>query len=473
MIRVSKTMGAASTYVLLAGLQRGVSFLMLPFITHSISPIEYGAASMLSAAGGLLGAVFAAPLVQLIIRAAARGEDNGPALLRTAGTYCYYVMPIGIALLAGCVALFVPEMLGVAGYLWGIELLAIGFSPAASTFAMWVAQAREDLARFAWLSASSIAATATTKILFVIVFKMGVLGWVLSDLLSAAFSAVLAVCLVRLPQARVDLQQIGYALRFTLPLIPHSVSFWVLLYLSRPAMAAVSTLQQVGLLAFSLNIAQVAGLVLAETNRAALPRYSREVFRAPTRQTINLVRWQLIGAFAVPATVACGVALAGRWIVAEEYWPSFLLTGILLVGQAALGLYLIPMNYLTQTAGITKSSMFASGAGAAAILVGILLLGHDFGAIAIAYATAGGYVLMAMVAVALTFAHKLQIDWKIWLPYWPEVVLAAAALACSVVGLAYPLGSLVAWLYTGGCLILLSASIVLTARRKADCLGAG
>jgi hypothetical protein len=49
---------------LLAGLQRGVSLLILPFITHAMSPVEFGAASMLTAASLLLTAVVAAPLIR-------------------------------------------------------------------------------------------------------------------------------------------------------------------------------------------------------------------------------------------------------------------------------------------------------------------------------------------------------------------------------------------------------------------------
>ncbi len=146
-------------------------------------------------------------------------------------------------------------------------------------------------------------------------------------------------------------------------------------------------------MSFGLNLASVAILVLSESNRAVLPRYSCEVFPAPTRETFAPVAWQLIAAFLVPAIVggAGGVAAVGGFIFAEAYWPSFFLTGVLLVGQAAYGLYLIPMNYLTQTAGLPKFSSLASGSGAVLILVSILLLAPPrYGAEGVAYATRRG-----------------------------------------------------------------------------------
>jgi O-antigen/teichoic acid export membrane protein len=259
---------------------------------------------------------------------------------------------------------------------------------------------------------------------------------------------------------------IRYALNFTLPLIPHAASLWALSSLSRPTMAAVSTLEQVGLLSIGLNLAQIAGMVLAESNRAALPRYSREILPAPTRETLEPVRWQVIGALVVPAVVGCGIAVGGQWIFPEDYWPSFALTGVLLISQAAYGLYLIPMNYLTQTAGLPRLSALASGTGAAVILVSILVLGHRYGAVGAAYATAAGYLTMAAVAVILTMVQKLDIAWRSWLANWPKFVLAAGALTCSVAALASPVGSPLSWTLTAACLVLALSAFIVTARRE-------
>jgi O-antigen/teichoic acid export membrane protein len=456
---------AALTYVSLAGLQRGVSLLILPFVTHVMTPAEYGAASVLSAASLFITAIIAAPLIQVIIRAAARGDENGPALLRAAGTYCYCIVPVAVLPVAAIFTLFVPELLGVAGFIWGIELLAIGFQPAASTFALWVAQARQDLPRFVAISLTSVIATAAAKLVFVVILRLGVLGWAVSDLVSTVLTAIVAVVLVRVPRAKVDAQQIRYLLAFTLPLIPHSAALWALTSLSRPAMAAVSPADQVGLFAFGLNLASVASLVLAESNRAALPHYSREVLPAPTNETLGPVRWQLVAALVVPAIVGSGVALTGSWLFPEPYWPSFAVAGVLLFAQTAYGLYLIPMNYLTQTAGITRYSALASGAGAVVILLGILMFGRRFGALGVAIATSAAFLAMATVALILTMTHKLDIAWHTWLADWPAILSATTALACSIAALASPVGSIQAFMLSGACLILGLGSITLASMR--------
>ncbi len=114
------------------------------------------------------------------------------------------------------------------------------------------------------------------------------------------------------------------------------------------------------------------------------------------------MRWQRIVAVTVPQLVGAGLAITGHWIFAEPYWPSFALTGILLRGQVAYGLYRIPMNYLVQAAGLPKFSALAPMSGALVVLVGIFAFGNRFGALGVVYATILGFVLMAAVALLLT-----------------------------------------------------------------------
>ncbi len=462
----SRTGRAAATYLLLAGLQRGVLLLILPFISHAMSPAEYGAASTLTAVALLLVALIAAPLESLMFRTVARQDEETPAILRVAGTYCYFILPLIAAAIAAAVALFGPTLLGVPGYVWAIEILAIGFQPAMTVYALPVVQARHDLARFIPLAGMSILAIAVSKLVLVVILHLGVLGWVISDLVSAALAALVAIAVVRLPRAHVTARDIRSTVSFAAPLIPHRAMMWAVISLSRPALAMVSTLTQVGLFSFGMNLAAVAALVLAEINRSVLPHYSRETFRAPTRETFGPVGWQVIAALAVPAIVGSGAAVAGPWIFAESYWPSLAVAGVLLVGQAAYGAYFIPMNYLTQTAGLPKYSAIASGAGGLLILASILVFGRTYGAMGVAIGTTVGYLVMASSALVLVRGHKLDVAWRTWLPQWPGILAAGVALGCSVVALMSPVRSAAAMAMGAASVVAVLGAFALTARRK-------
>jgi O-antigen/teichoic acid export membrane protein len=466
MARLGTTGRVAATYLVLAGLQRGVSLLILPFISRVMSPSDYGAASMLTATAVVLVAVMAAPLDALVIRMVPRRDDEAPGQLRVAGIYCYLLLPVACGLVAAGFALFVPKFLGVAGFIWAIEILAVGFQPAMIVFALPMVQASQELRKFIWLAGNSVLVLASSKLLLLLVWHLGVLGWVLSDLISAVLSAALAMALVRPPRARLTARHMRAVAHFAVPLIPHKASAWAITSLSRPALAMVSTLAQVGLLSLGLNIAITVTLVMTEINRAVQPRYSRETFPAPTAHTYTPVKWQLVLALAVPAAVGAALALVGQWVFPAAYWPSFALTGVLLIGQAAYGVYPIAINYLVLSAGLPHYTGFATGTGALVILGSIFIFGHAYGAVGVAYATTAGYIAMAAVAVLLTRLTKLEIRWRAWAVSWPELAVSTAALACSVAALASPVGSAVGRSFAGvGLVLLLGVAVLLTRRR--------
>lgn len=445
MSRFGRNSSAVATYTILAVAQRGVSFLILPFITHAISPADYGAASLLASGAMLLVTLLATPLSQLVTRAAARNDEDAPALLRLMGLYCYRIMPLVGAIGAALVAAFVPSILGVPGYIWAIELVAVGFQPSATAYAIWAAQGRNQLGRFAAITITSVLTTVVSKLILVVAMHKGLLGWVLSDLVTAIAAAFVGMVLVRLPHAHVTRKHLRDVLNFCLPLVPHQVSFWVLTFLSRPAMAAVAPLEEVGVFSFALNLAQLAGLILLEGNRGLLMRYATEKFPAPSDEMVGIVKWQLTASLVVPTLVGCGVALLGSRLFPESYWPAFSIVGILLVGQMATGLYAIPMNFLTQTAGITRFSAIASGGGAIILFTGILLFAPRHGATAVAIATVAANFAMAGVALGLVLAHRLDIAWRSWAPTWPAVALGVGALGLTIAALNLPADSPQIW----------------------------
>jgi hypothetical protein len=83
----------------------------------------------------------------------------------------------------------------------------------------------------------------------------------------------------------------------------------------------------------------------------------------------------------------------------------------------------------------------------------------------VAYASSAGYAAMAIVALIVTTAHKLDIAWRSWIPNWPEFTLAVAALASSVAALALPVGSALGWGFTAASLLLVPGALILSTRR--------
>ena len=147
------------------------------------------------------------------------------------------------------------------------------------------------------------------------------------------------------------------------------------------------------------------------------------------------------------------MALVGPIMIDPNFWAAFGLTGVLLVAQAFYGLYLIPMNYLVQTAGTPRYSSVASIAGATIILSGTLVIGAQAGANGVAVVTLLGFIVMAMMSYLLVVVVRLQISWR-------QLMLSPVQLSLAVLGLAAQCSSLMLPTSSPAALVLGAAAVI-------------
>ncbi|MBT2248088.1 oligosaccharide flippase family protein [Arthrobacter sp. BHU FT2] len=423
---------SALVYVTFGFLQRGLSLLLLPFVTRVMTPGDYGAVSVVVAGGSLFGVVFGSALESAVFRWSVRSNKLSNSVLQLAAFYLYLVLPI-VALATACVLVALDtEILSISSLIWSLEILACGLMPAVSFLALPMIRAVHDLKRFVLVSSVSIFSLISTKILLVLIFPLGLPGWVLSDFLAAVISFVVSAFLVNIPAGGDARRGIRKLLGFSLPLVPHRVAFWALSSLSRPAMAVVLPLSQVGLFSLGLNFAGVASLILVEINRALLPQYSKETFPAPTKDTRRIARIQIAAALSVPILVGAGVAFASPLLISSDFIEALPIVAILLVAQTMYGLYLIPANYTVQSAGHTKTNWYPSVAGAVFIFLTILLFGDDVGTMGVSFFTIAGYLVMASGATIITKRISLDIAWRrLGLPHVFIGLLPISGILCA------------------------------------------
>lgn len=449
---------AAVIYVTFAGIQRSVAFILLPFISHALTPGEYGAAATLVATSLLLTTLLAAPLEQLVFRFAARGEVEQHGELTAIFRYVFMVLPAVGLVTAGVVWTFQWDILGIDHRAWAVEFIAASVTPAATYFALPVVRAQHLLRRFIAISGTTIVAAAVSKIAFIVVGDMGLMGWALSDLITNMLALVVALAVVERPRHAITSRDVRSALRFAIPLIPHRASFWALTFIARPAMAATMTLTALGVFSFAQNLTSVAAIVLAEINRAVLPNYSREKFPAPGPHTQRIASVQVALALVVPAGVGASIALLGPYVFDSAYDASIGVCAVLILGHVAYGLYAIPMNYVVQTAGKPGLSWIASVVGAAVVLSSILLLGRNYGVYAVAWGNVAGYVVMAVLAFVLVRYLRLDVDWRAIFTHPTGLAIGVVALALAFAALTAEPQSLMAVGLAAGSISLCFAS---------------
>lgn len=430
-----RTGRTTATYIVLALAQRGLPYLLLPFVTAVMGPAEYGAVSVVTMGSLLVGVVLGGALEEAVFRWGARRREQSREILMASVVHLTLVLPAIAATTALVFAVLDFELLEVSSRIWAISILAAGIAPIATSLVLPLARARDDIKSFIIVSAISIGVSAISRMVFVLLLQWGVWGWVLSDL-ATALAGLFGLLSVRMREFVMipSRSSIRTLMRFALPLVPHRVAFWALGSLTRPLMAVFVSLQVVGVFALGLNIATLSTLILAEINRGFLLNYSREMVPAPTILTRDLAQTQFVLAFAVPVLIVSSYALMQPLVIGGGYEGSVLIAAGLSLGQIAYGVYLVPMNYIVQTKGVTGLSWIASAVGAVFIFVAVLLGSPAFGVWASVLATVVGYVAMSAIAFAIASILKI-VRWRLLVPDVLQFAIAVAASAVTTVAL--------------------------------------
>lgn len=314
-----------------------------------------------------------------------------------------------------------------------VELVAVAVGLFATYYCLPLLRARRSLGRFIAVATTSVALVVGGKILLVATWRMGAMGWVLSDLLASAVTLALALALV--PRSRhKGGASFRILARFAIPLIPHTVSFWAVASLSVPLVALVLNVNDVGLYAVSLSAASIGNLILAEINRAAAPDYARSSLPAPDDALVGPLRFQMWALAAVPILVAVAAYPYGHWYLAGQFTVAVTITAVLSLSSLGYGLYLISINFVILTAGITKWSWVASVSGTVIGSTLIIAYGGRGGLLWVAACTAAGYGVMAVAAYILTRVFHIRVSFRrAGISAW-KLVLTIASVLIAILG---------------------------------------
>ncbi|MFI5429464.1 lipopolysaccharide biosynthesis protein [Aeromicrobium sp. UC242_57] len=428
------TQRALVVYTALAMVQRSMSLLLLPFVTRAMSPHEYGMVSIIVALGMFASVLMSAAVEQAVFRSAARAEID-PDQRSTLAAAAVWLAWIGPSIcLAVAVAVLVTDLriFQIPAACIAIGLLAIGIGMYPGAYVQTCLRAQQRLRGFVLLAGTSILIGVATKFGLVIVGGHGIWGWVLSDLCAASATLVVAVFLLKPEQWSLSRAGFLQLAAFAIPIVPHVMAFWALSSLSRPLMATVLPLSEVGEFAVAFNAANVGMLLAVEVNRAVAVDYAADSLPGPSRRLARIVRLQLAIAVVAPVLI-CGASRPFvAWVVPTSAYGSVVpLLAILSVAPYLWTVYVLAINFVTMTAGRPAWNWTASVSGATVMAVGTVLLGSTIGVEGVAVAQVACYGVMALVSHWLLRRMSLEVDWRRsgLTPAWLLVGLAAISIA--------------------------------------------
>lgn len=204
-----------------------VSFLLLPLYTNVLSPGEYGTADIIVLSASVLAAIFSLNMSDVVIRFAIDKEYNNKEVF----SFCLKIAGFGLMLLSCLIIGF--KLTGYVDWpdIYFFFLIAISASTALEGLFYQYLRAIDMVAASAIGSTLGAVARPVLCVVFLLVFRMGLKGYLLSLLLGSVvviiysvYSLLRAHQLVLLPVCNSSVK--GEMIRYGLMGLANTLSYW-------------------------------------------------------------------------------------------------------------------------------------------------------------------------------------------------------------------------------------------------------
>ena len=404
-IRGSSLLTGSATYLLSNLLSAAVPFALLPVLTRYMAPAEYGQVGIYQTL--LLGL---AAFIGLTAHGAAAVKYYEQGIskeeLKEYVGNCFVILAattVVAFVVVGALARPISSWLGL-GPQW--LLLAIVVACATFTVSLRLVQwqVRKQARRYGVFQVCQSLTNTSLSLLLVVVLLQGAPGRILALSVTPLCFAAVALFLLH----RDGL--LGFAWRprhlrelvaYGIPLIPHSVGYFLLSSVDRFVINAKLGSAQVGIYMAAAQLASGLGLVFDAINNAYVPWLFERLKRNEAEEKRRIVRGTYVYFLFLGGVVVLAFTLAPYVVVlvaGAKYAAGAKVIGWLVLGWAFHGMYLMVTNYVffSKRTGLLSLSTVTAGL----LNIGLLL-------VLIPYEGLRG----AAIAFAISSGAKLLMTW--------------------------------------------------------------
>ena len=409
------------------GVGRGLSVLMVPLYTRAMTPEDYGVLAVTATLTIVITLALSLSLDAAIMRLSFEYE---PAEVRR--LYGTLLLSMGGFATVVAVAL---DRIGMAG---GLDFFdAAPFDPYLR-LALWSAYGavfmvlpvavytmREEAKKAVAITLSYTVLQVVMTIVFVVILDQGAIGALRGALVAGtAVGAASIVLMVRMSTLRISRRFLVASLLLSLPLIPHSLTQWVLHMSDRLLIEPYVSQSDLGLYSLAYSVGALALLFVFAFSKAVGPVMIRQLKDEGMAGDVPRM-----GTYSLAAlTVLClGIALFGapllRVATPSEYHGAIELVPWIAFGHLAVAIYTIVSQgawFAMKTGWIAVGTIIA---GALNVAFNLILV-PPYGVTAAAIATFLGFASLALIQGLL--AHRFHpIPWEYG--RWAKLLAAAGA----------------------------------------------
>lgn len=372
---------------------KGLSFISIPIFTRLLLPNEYGILAIFFTLISIFTLLLGFNIHGAVTRYYYEKSNDFAEFLGSNLLFILFFNFFAISLLY----LFKDSIANFFVMTPNLFIIAILISAFTITYNMYSSylQVSKQSKRYSLISINKGVLTLIISILWVYLLKENrYYGKIYSTLLiTIVFAVYMIYNLGKLAKVNFKFEHVKYSIRFGVPLIPHSLSGFMLAFFDRIIIGQLNGLLYAGLYSFAYNIGMIMHIVITAMNMSWVPIFYENLANKDFKKIDNLAyNYSKYIYF-----TAIGLILFSKEIVflvaAEKYHIASPIVPIIVIGYVFLFLYTLYSNYSFYRKKTGLISLATLSAGAINIGLNYWLI-PIYGYVAAAYTTLVSFFLL-------------------------------------------------------------------------------
>jgi len=344
---------ASGIYTLSSIINATIPFLLLPLLTRYLSPEEYGIVSMYTLLLSITSVFMGLSVHGAINRAYFDEKINDHKEYVWNSLIILFISSSFTFLLYNLLANYISKFTGVPiSWIWTVVL--VSFFQFVINCLLAIYQAQLLAFKYSKIQIGQSLVNALLTILFVIILLLGWKGRLLAQILSVLFFGIMAFFILykHYTEKKINLYYIKHALKFGVPLIPHTIGGMLMTLADRFIINNLLGLEKVGIYMVGLQLGMVLAVITESFNKAYAPWLFEKLNQNNEDIKRKIVVFTYIYFFCI-IFLACLLFFILKILfpifVGEKFLKAEKVILWILLGNAFNGMYFMVVNYIFYT----------------------------------------------------------------------------------------------------------------------------
>lgn len=342
-------------YAVVQVLQKCIGFILIPVYMTVLTPTENGIVTSTTAVVSFLGILYTLALNSAVVRFYVDYKEDEDKLKEFWGTCITFIilnsLVVTIILFLLRNILLGPILKGIPFFPYiAIGMVSIALNPIYTVFQSTL-QAKEESRRYGANNFIYFLTNLSLTILFVVIFRFGALG-IISALALTDFIFFIYTIYKFIPTIKVTIKKyyLKKALKYSLPLLPHSLSGWAISMIDRLFLNNQVGTDVAGVYGLGSQFANIINVLAAAVNQAYVPWFFERMKDKEKNEAEIVKMSEVITIFY--CILAMGMSLFGPEVIKvlpkngyDEAWKAIPLLSFAFVFNGIYYFFVNPLFY--------------------------------------------------------------------------------------------------------------------------------